>query len=144
MRKIREFSFKVRPNCSGSSFKPAPCMNLFSQSSPPGMNQFVLIKGANTSSSLRSYCVFHNTVREQVVIAKKSPFNNMLMSQICFFLNCPMPLCQLPVIVAVTQRPDRDFKSLPHRIQSILHHFCFVADGKSVRHRKTLTNGKIL
>lgn len=48
----------------------------------------------------------------------------------------------VPVIVSVTQRPDRNFKSLPHWIQSILHHFCFVADGIPVRHTPLLTDDR--
>lgn len=49
----------------------------------------------------------------------------------------------VPVIVSVTQRPDRNFKRLPHRIQSIFHHFCFVADGIPVRHTKLLAGDRI-
>lgn len=37
-----------------------------------------------------------------------------------------------PFIVSVAERPDRDGEGLPHRVQSVLHHFRLVADGKSV------------
>lgn len=40
----------------------------------------------------------------------------------------------VPVVVPVTQRPDGDFERLPHRVQRVLHHLCFVADGVSERH----------
>lgn len=53
---------------------------------------------------------------------------------------CRVPAvgCVVPVIVSVAQRPDGNFKSLPHRVQGILHHFCFVADGVAVRHIEVL------
>lgn len=37
-----------------------------------------------------------------------------------------------PFIVSVAERPDRDGEGLPHGVQSVLHHFRLVADGKPV------------
>lgn len=51
-----------------------------------------------------------------------------LKSSFCLY-GIPEP--PVPVIVSIAQRPDRNFESLPHRVQSVLHHFCLVADGVS-------------
>lgn len=37
----------------------------------------------------------------------------------------------LPVVVPVAQGPDRNFESLPHWIQRVLHHLCLMANGES-------------
>lgn len=40
-----------------------------------------------------------------------------------------------PVVVAVAERSDWDFKGLPNRVQGVLHHLRFVTDGVPDRHR---------
>lgn len=38
--------------------------------------------------------------------------------------------CILPVIVSIAERPHWDGERLPHWIQCVLHHLCFMADSK--------------
>lgn len=36
-------------------------------------------------------------------------------------------------MIAIAKGADGDFKGLPHRVQSVFHHFRLVADGEPVR-----------
>lgn len=48
----------------------------------------------------------------------------------------------VPVVVTIAERPDGNLKGLPHGIQSVLHHFSFVANSEPTSHTHTHTHVK--
>ncbi len=46
-----------------------------------------------------------------------------------------MPLSDSPVVIAVAESTNGDLEGLPNWVQRILHHLCFVADGKPAEKR---------
>lgn len=47
-----------------------------------------------------------------------------------FLVYVHMTRLGLPLIVSITEGPDRDGEGLPHWVQGVLHHFSLVADSK--------------